>query len=152
MPPFVESEEARAALYNPLPNNQQLSEYPLGRPGVPPGPRALWHFSNLAKGIWIQQVEFGEDANPASIDPATYIRDTKFPPVMIVQGEEDDSPGSTLDVAVRFAKELKEKGDAESILVPVPAAKHMFDMALGPGQDGWEVIENGLKFLYDRVR
>ncbi|KAH8829368.1 Alpha/Beta hydrolase protein [Flagelloscypha sp. PMI_526] len=151
LPPFVDSEEAQAALFNPLPNGQQLSAYPLMKPGTLPGPRALWHMSNLAKGTWMEQIEFGADANPAALDPATYLTNTAFPPVMMLQGDADDVPGSTLDMAERFAKQLQQKG-GEVTLVPIAGAKHMFDMMLAPGQDGWEVVEKGLKFLSDHVQ
>ncbi|KAH8825632.1 Alpha/Beta hydrolase protein [Flagelloscypha sp. PMI_526] len=151
LPPFVDTEEVQAALFHPLPNGQQLSAYPLPNPGTPPGLRILWHMSNRSKGTWIKQIEFGEDADPAALDPTTYLDRTTFPPVMMIQGEADDSPGSTRGETERFVRELQQKG-GDVTLIPVAGAKHMFDMMLVPGQDGWEVIEKGLKFLYDHVQ
>ncbi|KAK3621822.1 hypothetical protein LTR56_022558 [Elasticomyces elasticus] len=134
------------------PASVQVSEFQLGGPGIVPQPRNKWQMHIIKHGEWLQKVQ--PDGDYASVDPLTRVS-TEWPPVMIVQGELDDVPGSSLELAQRAELKLKDAGVKEVVFEIVPGEKHMFDMPpsvggsdLGPK---WEAVKRGLDWLVDHV-
>ena len=79
----------------------------------------------------------------------------QWPPVMIVQGESDNVPGSDLKLAQRAEKEMKDAGVKEVRLEVVPGEGHMFDLPptvgtsdLGPK---WQAVVKGLDWLCSHI-
>ncbi|KAK5693627.1 hypothetical protein LTR97_010196 [Elasticomyces elasticus] len=134
------------------PAGVQVSEFQLGGPGIVLQPRNKWQMHIIKHGEWLQKLQ--PDGDYASIDPLTRVS-TEGPPVMIVQGELDDVPGSSLELAQRAEMKLKDAGVKEVVLEVVPGEKHMFDMppSVGSSDIGpkWEAVERGLNWLVDHV-
>lgn len=143
------------------PEGDQVSEFPLAGPGVVPQARNKWQMHILKHGEWIRHVlpttdgEDGDDEEErkkdlAAIDPLTRISGA-WPAVMIVQGSEDHVPGSSLELARRAEKELKD-GEVEEVkLRVVEGESHMFDLppTIGTSDLGpkWEAVVEGLEWL-----
>ncbi|KAK5697128.1 hypothetical protein LTR17_023992 [Elasticomyces elasticus] len=134
------------------PAGVQVSEFQLGGPGIVPQPRNKWQMHIIKHGEWLQKVQ--PDGDYASIDPLTRVS-VEWPPVMMVQGELDDVPGSSLEMAQRAELKLKDAGVKEVVLEVVPGVKHMFDMPPSVGSSDlgptWEAVERGLTWLVDHV-
>ncbi|KAK5681604.1 hypothetical protein LTS10_006137 [Elasticomyces elasticus] len=149
MPDYTPNDEEYASIE---PAGVQVSEFQLGGPGIVPQPRNKWQMHIIKHGEWLQKVQ--PDGDYASVDPFTRVS-TDWPPVMIVQGELDDVPGSSLELAQRAELKLKDAGVKEVVLEVVPGEKHMFDMPPSVGSSDlgpkWEAVERGLDWLVDRV-
>ena len=134
------------------PEGKQVSEAGLAAPGTILPPRNKWQMHILKHGKWIGVVL--PDSDYAAIDPMTRLN-SKWPPVMIVQGEIDNVPGSSLQLAQRAEKEMKAAGVKEVRLEVVPGESHMFDLPpmvgtsdLGPK---WQAVLKGLDWLISHV-
>ena len=149
MPDFVPTEEDWASI---KPKDKQVSEAPFALPGSIPPPRNKWQMHILKHGEWIKNVL--PDGDYAAIDPMTRLS-SSWAPVMIVQGEIDNVPGSDLGLAQRAEKEMKSAGMKEVKLVVVKGVSHMFDLPpmvgttdLGPK---WQAVVEGLDWLKTHV-
>ena len=149
MPDFRPSDEDWASI---KPEGKQVSEAPLAAPGTIPPPRNKWQMHILKHGQWIPNVL--PDGDVAAIDPMTRLN-AQWSPVMIVQGEVDNVPGSSLELAQRAEREMKDAGVQEVQLEVVPGEAHMFDLPpmvgttdLGPK---WQAVVKGLDWLMSHV-
>lgn len=149
MPDFVPTEEDWAAI---KPVDRQISEAPLGMPGTVPPPRNKWQMHTIKHGQWVPTVLPNGDL--AALDPMTRLS-ANWPPTMIVQGEDDNVPGSDLGLAQRAEKEMTAAGVKEVQLEVVQGAAHMFDLPplvgttdLGPK---WQAVVKGLDWLKEHV-
>lgn len=149
MPDFTPSEQDWAVI---KPANIQLSEAPFGAPGTVPSPRTKWQMSILKNGQWFASVQ--PDGDYAAIDPMTRIS-AQWAPVMIVQGEADNVPGSSLQLA-RRAKDALESARLKNMkLEVVEGESHMFDLppTVGTSDKGpkWQAVLKGLDWLKSHV-
>lgn len=148
-PDFLPSDEDWGAI---KPSGKELSEAPLARPGVMPVARNKWQMHILKHGQWTSNIL--PDGDFAAIDPLTRLNE-RWPPAMIVQGEADNVPGSSLALAQRAEKEIEAAGVKEVQLELVPGEDHMFDMPpiVGTTDLGsrWEAVVRGLNWLKNHV-
>ena len=100
-PDFTPSEEDWESI---KPAGKQLSEAALALPGSIPAARNKWQMHILKHGQWPSTVL--PDGDFAAVDPLTRLIE-RWPPVMIVQGEADSVPGSSLALAERAEKEMR---------------------------------------------
>lgn len=149
MPDFEPSAEEWAEI---KPEGKQVSEVPLALPGTVPRARNKWQMSVLKNGQWKGVVQ--PDGDLAATDPMTHLSE-HWAPTMIVQGEVDNLPGSSLELAQRAEKEMKAAGVKEVQLEVVPGESHMFDLPptvgtsdLGPK---WQAVVKGLDWLVTHV-
>lgn len=149
MPDFTPSKEDWAVI---TPAGVQLSEAPLAAPGTIPPPRNKWQMHILKHGQWLSTVQ--PDGKYDVLDPMTRLT-AQWPPIMIVQGDADFLPGSSLELAQRAEKEMKAGGVCEVRLDVVPGEGHMFDMppSVGTSDIGskWEAVLRGLEWLRSHV-
>jgi acetyl esterase/lipase len=148
VPDFDPNDEEWASI---APADKQVSEVALALPGTVPAPRNKWQMSLIKNGQWMQTVQ--PDGDFASIDPMTRIT-SDWCPVMLVQGEVDNIGGSSLDLAQRAEKAMREKGVGVELEV-VKREAHMFDLPptvgtsdLGPK---WVAVKKGLDWLVSHV-
>jgi acetyl esterase/lipase len=134
------------------PEGKQVSEAALALPGTVPRPRNKWQMSVLKNGQWNTVVL--PDGDLAAVDPMTRLSE-KWAPIMIVQGELDNVPGSSLELAQRAEKEMKAAGVKEVQLEVVPGETHMFDLPpmVGTSDLGhkWQAVMKGLDWLVNHV-
>lgn len=108
--------------------------------------------SVLKNGQWLSAVQPDDDA--ASLDPMTRLS-PRWAPLLLVQGEIDNVPGSSLDLAKRAVHEIKDAGVKEAQLVVVPGETHMFDLPPTVGTtdlgDRWQAVVQGLEWLCAHV-
>ena len=149
MPDFEPTAEDWAEI---SPEGKQVSEAGLAAPGTIPRPRNKWQMHILKHGKWMDIV--APDGDYAAIDPMTRLSD-RWAPTMIVQGELDNVPGSSLELAERAEKDMKAAGVKEVRLEVVPGETHMFDLPptvgssdLGPK---WQAVIKGLDWLVSHV-
>ncbi|OQO08993.1 hypothetical protein B0A48_05883 [Cryoendolithus antarcticus] len=121
MPDFEPTQDDWAII---KPADKQLTEAPLGLPGLPPSPRTKWQMSILKNGQWAKIA--CPDGQYMALDPVAR-QENIFPPTIIVQGDADNAPGSSLALAERAAQDLKARGTDVRLYV-VPEATHMFDL------------------------
>ena len=150
-PDFAETPENMAAVKPEL----QVTEFPLPFPGVKPQPRHLWLMHQLKNGTWLKAIQ--PDGNFEACDPAALIK-TKaatWPPTLILQGDRDKTPASTIELAERAVAELKAAGAKKVEVHTVPGEGHMFDILstvgttdLGPK---WVATKKGLDHLVEHV-
>ncbi|KXL50562.1 hypothetical protein M433DRAFT_151423 [Acidomyces richmondensis BFW] len=150
MPDFYPSEDDWRAI---KPRDIQVSEAPLAKPGTVPAPRNQWQMHILKHGQWLPTVQ--PDGDYAGLDPITRLA-TDWPPVMIVQGDIDNVPGSSLELARRFKKEMQTGGVKEVRLEVVHGEGHMFDLSpvVGTCDFGpkWVSIVKGLDWLKNHLQ
>ena len=149
MPDFEPSEEDWKLI---KPEGQQLSEAPLAAPGTVPPPRNKWQMSILKKGAWLKAI--CPDGDFSAIDPLSRLG-SHWSPVMFVQGDMDNVPGSSLNLVQRAVKDMEAAGVKEVVVKVVPGETHMFDLPpmvgtsdLGPK---WQAVVAGLSFLKSHV-
>ncbi|KAI9727604.1 MAG: hypothetical protein M1834_008044 [Cirrosporium novae-zelandiae] len=151
-PDFDPTPENLAALSPP---DTQVSSAPLAPPGVPPTPRNIWQVTHIKHGTWLKAIQ--PDGKYNLIDPCTLFATVgaNWPPTMLVQGEEDQVPGSGLAAAERAVKELKEAGATDVRIEKVAGAAHMFDImpTIGTADLGpkWVAVKRALDFLTEKV-
>lgn len=149
MPDFEPNDEDWASI---TPEGMQVSEAPMALPGSVPRPRNRWQMNVLKHGQWPKVVQ--PDGDYAAIDPMTRLT-SKWCPVMIVQGENDNVPGSSLQLAQRAEKDIKAAGVKEVQLEVVPGETHMFDLppTVGTSDVGpkWQAVVKGLDWLVSHV-
>jgi acetyl esterase/lipase len=149
MPDFEPTAEDWAEI---KPEGKQVSEAGLAAPGTVPAPRNKWQMHILKHGEWMGVVL--PDSDYAAIDPMTRLN-SNWPPVMIVQGEIDNVPGSNLESAQRAEKEMKAAGVKEVRLEVVPGESHMFDLPPTVGTSDkdhkWQAVLKGLDWLTSHV-
>jgi pimeloyl-ACP methyl ester carboxylesterase len=106
-----------------------------------------------SKGKWMSTL--CPDGNYKSIDPLTRLSDN-WPPTMFVSGEIDPIPGSTLDLAKRAEKDMRDAGVREVVVKVVSGVGHMFDLLKPLGAEDlgseWQAVVDGLQFLKDHVQ
>lgn len=144
MPDYEPSAEDWASI---APQGRQISEAPLAAPGSVPAPRNKWQMQIIKSGQWMPTVQ--PDGDFAAIDPLTRLTGD-WPPVMIVQGEVDNVPGSSFALAQRADKEMKDAGVEKVALEIVPGQGHVFDLPPGASQAGdprWVSVVRGLDWL-----
>jgi acetyl esterase/lipase len=146
VPEYVPTEEDWASI---TPPTKQISEMDLPGPNKPPHPRIKWQVDMCTKGKWLSTL--CPDGDYRSIDPLTRLN-ADWPPVMIITGEVDTIPGSTLDLAKRAEADMQAAGVKEVVMKAVPVVGHMFDL-LEPFEAGeWQAVVEGLRFLESRVK
>ena len=149
MPDFEPTEEDWASIQ---PSDHQISDAPFPKPGSIPPPRSKWQMSIIKNGQWLSAVQ--PDGDYASIDPMSRLS-PRWAPVMLVQGELDNVPGSSLALAKRAEAELRAAGVKEVQLEVVPGEQHMFDLppTVGSSDLGhrWEAVVKGLDWLCSHV-
>ncbi|KAK5173571.1 uncharacterized protein LTR77_002252 [Saxophila tyrrhenica] len=149
MPDFHPTLEEWATI---TPEGKQLSETPLAAPGTIPAPRNKWQMHTLKNGQWLPTLQ--PDGDYATLDPMTRIT-PEWCPVMLVQGELDNVPGSSLELAQRAEKATADAGVREVRLEVVKGEGHMFDLPpmVGTTDLGakWEAVRKGLDWLVDHV-
>ncbi|KAK0943579.1 hypothetical protein LTR48_002192 [Friedmanniomyces endolithicus] len=149
MPDFTPTKEDSASIE---PAGLQVSEAPLAIPGSIPQPRNKWQMHVIKHGQWPQTAQ--PDGDYAAMDPMTRVS-ARWPPVMIVQGEVDDVPGSGLELAERAEREMKAAGVREVVVEVVAGERHMFDLppSVGTVDMGpkWEAVVKGLEWLASHV-
>lgn len=157
-PPFGDAPdfEPSDAEWNEIkPADRQISEFPLAPPGVEPKARNKWQMHILKHGEWVKNVAPDGGEELAALDPMTRIS-TAWPAVMILQGDQDNVPGSSLELAQRAEKEMKDSGVEEVKLRVVEGAAHMFDLPPTIGTkdkgDKWQAVVEGLEWLRSHVR
>jgi acetyl esterase/lipase len=135
------------------PATKQISESANPVPNMPPPPRSRWQVDICTKGKWMSTL--CPDGNYASIDPLTRLN-ADWPPVMLVCGETDSIPGSTLDLAKRAEDDMRKAGVKEVVLEVVPGVGHMFDLLKPLGTEDlgseWQSVVAGLQFLESHVK
>jgi acetyl esterase/lipase len=148
MPDYSPTDEEWASI---TPEGVQISEAALASPGTIPPPRNRWQMHVLKHGQWMSVVQ--PDGDGEAIDPLTRIT-PHWAPVMIVQGELDNVPGSSLELARRAETQLKSAG-VDVQLEVVQGAMHMFDIAPAVGTSDfgpkWEAVVKGLDWLVGHV-
>lgn len=85
-----------------------------------------------------------------SLSPLAQMRGgTYSTPTFIIHGEEDEVV--PYHMSVTFVEEMKARGLDAEVLV-VPRKRHIFDLALKPGDAHWEKwIEPGYQFLFENL-
>ena len=144
VPDFQPNEQEGTSI---RPANQQVSEASLIAPGTPPSPHVKWQMHTIKTGKWMTTVK--PDGDFAAIDPLTRLN-ANWPPIMIVQGENDTVPGSSLELAQRAEKEIRDAGVEKVALEVVPGEGHAFDLAPSasePGEPRWAAVVKGLNWL-----
>ena len=125
----------------------QVSDVALTPPGASLGPRNKWQVQLLKEGVWMSTIQ--PDGRFATIDPMTRLA-PDWPPVMIVQGEHDNVPGSSLELAFRAAREMMAAGMENVEVEVVSGQSHAFDLAPGASGRGdvrWTSTAKGLNWL-----
>ncbi|PWY93856.1 ketoacyl-synt-domain-containing protein [Aspergillus sclerotioniger CBS 115572] len=86
----------------------------------------------------------------AAISPLAQVRAGNYQtPTFLIIGKEDEIV--PFQTAVEFTNALKEHG-VKSGLLPIPGARHIHDLTLAPGSEGWEMgVEPGYKFLFEQM-
>lgn len=134
------------------PATKQISESIIPAPNMPPPPRSKWQVDVCSKGKWMSAL--CPDGNYNSIDPLTRL-DAKWPPVILVSGEADTIPGSTLDLMTRAEDDMRKAGVKEVKLEIVPGVGHMFDLLKPLGTEDlgseWQSVVAGMQFLKNHV-
>ena len=150
-PPF-----STASPYHPTPSEtttispptHQISSAPLAIPNQPPTPRNKLHHHLLKTGTWLTTIQ--PDGHYTAIDPLTRISPA-WPPVCLIQGETDTVPGSSLDLAARAEREMRDAGMENVRLEVVRGQGHVFDLGPGaeePGDRRWGAVVRGLEWLW----
>ncbi|KAL9636860.1 MAG: hypothetical protein Q9164_002564, partial [Protoblastenia rupestris] len=82
----------------------------------------------------------------AAVSPIVQLRNGKYTvPTFIIHGEKDELLPCSM--SARFEELLRAKGVKGGLLV-VPSARHLFDLSLRPGDEGWESdVLPGYRFL-----
>ena len=149
VPDFSPSESEWASI---KPEDRQISDASLAFPGSVPSPRNKWQMHIIKHGQWMSTL--APDGDFAAIDPLTRLHQN-WPPTMVVQGDKDNVPGSSLGLAVRAVDEINAVSANEVQLEVVPGESHMFDLPptvgttdLGPK---WAAVEKGLNWLSSHV-
>ncbi|KAK0950254.1 hypothetical protein LTR91_025807 [Friedmanniomyces endolithicus] len=149
MPDFTPTKEDSASIE---PAGHQVSEAPLALPGMIPQPRNKWQMHVLKHGEWPQIAQ--PDGDYPALDPMTRVSG-QWPPVMVVQGEADEVPGSGLELVERAEREMRAAGVTEVVLEVVPGEKHMFDLPSTVGTVGkgpkWLAVVKELEWLVRHV-
>ncbi|KAK1811922.1 hypothetical protein LTR12_013709 [Friedmanniomyces endolithicus] len=149
MPDFTPTEENSASIE---PAGLQVSEASLALPGSIPQARNKWQMHVIKHGEWAEKAQ--PDGDYAAMDPMTRVSG-QWPPVMVVQGEMDDVPGSGLELARRAEREMRAAGVKEVVLEIVAGEKHMFDLppTVGTVDKGlkWLAVVKGLEWLVRHV-
>lgn len=143
MPDCPPQDEERSSIQ---PEGRQVSEEPLALSGTHPSARVKWQMHIIKSGKWMSTVQ--PDGDFSAIDPLTRLN-VDWPPVMIVQGEKDERPGSSLELAQRAEREIRDAG-VEVALEFVAGEDRAFDLALGasePGDLRWAAVVKGLEWL-----
>ena len=146
MPDYEPQKDAWASIQ---PDGLQVSEAPLAAPGTEYTPRDKWQMQILKTGQWMSTIQ--PDGDFDAIDPMTRLT-SDCPPLMIVQGEIDSVPGSSLELAQRAEKEIKDAGVEKVALEIVAGQGHAFDLprdASEPGDPRWAAVMRGLDWLND---
>ncbi|KAK1065074.1 hypothetical protein LTR74_008186 [Friedmanniomyces endolithicus] len=148
-PDFTPTKEDSASIE---PAGLQVSEAPLALPGSIPQARNKWQMHVIKHGEWPRIAQ--PDGDYAAMDPMTRVS-ARWPPVMIVQGEVDDVPGSGLELAERAEREMKAAGVREVVVEVVAGERHMFDLppSVGTVDTGpkWLAVVRGLEWLASHV-
>lgn len=135
------------------PATKQISESAILPPSMPPSPRSKWQVDVCSKGKWMSTL--CPDGNYASVDPLTRLN-ANWPPVILVSGETDTIPGSTLDLMKRAENDMRKAGVKEVELEVVPGVGHMFDLLKPLGTEylgsEWQSVVAGMQFLEDHVK
>lgn len=143
-----------------IPKGINASEENLGllRPGDPRSELILNLFSNgnglslLLNGFTgsTGRLEPPTAAQIQSLSPLAQLRRGSYStPTFIIHGEEDEVV--PYHMSVTFVEEMKAKGLDAEVLV-VPRQRHIFDLALKPGDAHWEKwIEPGYQFLFEHL-
>lgn len=134
------------------PADIQISETPLAKPGTVLAARNKWQMHIIKHGQWLPTVQ--PDGDYSGLDPITRLG-SNWPPVLIVQGDMDNVPGSSLELAWRFKKAIKLGGVKGVRLAVVHGEGHMFDLppVVGTSDFGpkWDAIVKGLNWLQSHV-
>jgi acetyl esterase/lipase len=146
VPDYFPTEEDWASI---TPATKQISEMDLPRPNMPPHPRIKWQVDMCTKGRWLSTL--CPDGDYRSIDPLTRLN-ADWPPVMIITGEVDTIPGSTLDLVKRAEVDMQAARVKEIVVKAVPGVGHMFDLLKPFGAGEWQAVVEGLQFLESRVK
>ncbi|KAL8809205.1 MAG: hypothetical protein Q9200_003619 [Gallowayella weberi] len=154
MPDFQDTTENHNAVFN-LVDGEQLSAFPIAIPAQPPKPRHIWLLSHLEHGSWTSTVQ--PDRNFRAMDPCVLFAEkgASWPPTILVQGDKDDLPGSSLEYVERAITDLKTAGASKVELMRVEGESHMFDMspdaAVGQPTRKAEAVKSALDFLARNV-
>jgi len=150
VPDYTPTEEDWESI---APATKQISEMDLPGPDTPPHPRIKWQVDRCTKGYWLSTL--CPDGDYRSIDPLTRLN-AHWPPVMIVTGEGETIPGSTMDLVRRAEVDMRAAGVEEVVVKAVAGVGHMFDLLkpLGAGDFGpeWQAVVGGLEFLESHVK
>ncbi|PWY75480.1 ketoacyl-synt-domain-containing protein [Aspergillus heteromorphus CBS 117.55] len=86
----------------------------------------------------------------AAISPLAQLRAGNYrTPTFLIIGEEDEVV--PFNTAVEFVATLKDHG-IECGLLAIPGARHIHDLSLMPGSEGWEEgVAPGYRFLLERI-
>lgn len=149
MPDFSPSEDDWKLI---APSDRQLSEVPLAPPGSTPAPRNRWQMTIMKNGQWMGAIS--PDGDFAVVDPLTRLH-AQWPPVMLVQGELDVVPGSSVELVRRAENDMKAARLQTVRVKVVEGEGHAFDLPpeLGTTEFGakWEAVLEGLQFLKAHV-
>ena len=101
-----------------------------------------------AKG---ERIERPDLKRAAFISPLAQVRASNYrTPTFLAIGDEDEIV--PFHTAVDFANALKEH-DIKSGFLAVRGARHIYDLNLRPGSDGWEQgVAPGYKFLFEQLQ
>lgn len=105
-------------------------------------PRSAFLITSVRQGKLFEKI-IAEDEYE-KIDPAGLFKNKDFPPTIFIQGTEDKTVDDKF--SRKAHEELKASG-VETELLIVEGAPHGFDARLARNDEGFKVIETGLKFL-----
>lgn len=134
------------------PDGEEVSEVDLAVHGTDLAPRNKWQVQLIKTGRWMAAIQ--PDGNFAATDPLTRLS-ADWPPAMLVQREVDDVPGSSLELARRAEREMKDAGVEEVALAVVAGQGHVFDLPPGASEVGdprWAAVVKGLDWLKSHGR
>jgi acetyl esterase/lipase len=149
--PLPENAASAESIASFCPADKQISEAPLARPGTRPPPRNQWQLAILKNGSFMETVM--PDGKFELTDPCVRFSEVgeRWPPLMFVQGDKDDLPGSGIAYVERAVKELKAAGAKKVEVERVVGESHVFDLppTVGTTDMGpkWQSVLRGLDFL-----
>lgn len=103
-----------------------------------------------ANGTEADQLPYPDATRAAAFSPLVHLRCGSYrTPTCLVFGDSDEI--APFGKAVEFVQAMKQQGVRGDLLV-APDAKHIFDLDLVPGSEGWKsYVEPGYEFLLNEL-
>lgn len=96
------------------------------------------------------ELPYPDSERAAAFSPLVHLRDGDYrTPTCLVFGDRDEI--APFDKAVEFGQGMEQQGVRGGLMF-VKGAKHIFDLDLAPGSEGWKLyIEPAYEFLLNEV-